>query len=67
MRSTDLGDPKKVFDAGDEGAFELPPGMLFAEFEEIERVFVLDREFGLSPQRGWDRLVEIGLAEQGFS
>ena len=40
--------------------------MFLAQFQKIEGVFVLHRQFGLGAKFRRQRLVEIGLAQQGF-
>ena len=40
--------------------------MLFAEFEKVKGVLILDSQLCLSAQLGRKSLVEVGLAEQGL-
>ena len=40
--------------------------MFLAQFQKIERVFILHGKFGLRPLCGCQCLVKVGLSQQGF-
>ena len=55
-----------VLDPGDERPLQLPLAVFLAQLQKIEGVFVLHRQLGLGAKFRRQRLVEVGLAEQGF-
>ena len=57
---------QELLDAGDQRPLQLALGVLLAEFQKVEGVFVLDGQLRLGAQLGRQGLVEIGLAEQGL-
>ena len=51
-------------DLSNQRPLQFPFGVLLAEFQEIERIFVLHCQFGLIPNTGGHGTIEVGLAEQ---
>ena len=58
--------PEEILDPGDERPLQLPLAVLLAQLQKIEGVFVLHRQLGLGAKFRRQRLVEVGLAQQGF-
>jgi hypothetical protein len=46
--------------------FQFTFAVFLTQFQKVESVFVLHRQLGLGTQFRRQRLVEIGLAKQGF-